>query len=133
MSQEKSKLLFCRGSHIVTCWTNYGFPIFGFTKHLALPGKRANINLYIGRIFHWDELKAKVDFKANVLFNEFFAPWILLNTSLIEKGENFGTHPLPKSFPLVYIPHICHFFTQAKFLENKIYTEKTRKLRQITQ
>ena len=25
------------------------------------------------------------------------------------------------------IPHICHFFTRAKFLENKIYTEKTRK------
>ena len=23
-----------------------------------------------------------------------------------------------------FIPHICHFFTQAKFLENKIYTEK---------
>ena len=22
------------------------------------------------------------------------------------------------------VPHICHFFTQAKFLENKIYTEK---------
>ena len=22
------------------------------------------------------------------------------------------------------IPDICHFFTQAKFLENKIYTEK---------
>ena len=22
------------------------------------------------------------------------------------------------------IPHICHFFTQAKILENKIYTEK---------
>ena len=21
------------------------------------------------------------------------------------------------------IPHICHFFTQAKFLENRIYTE----------
>ena len=21
------------------------------------------------------------------------------------------------------IPHICHFFTQAKFFENKIYTE----------
>ena len=31
------------------------------------------------------------------------------------------------------IPHFCHFFTQAKFLENKIYTEKTRKLRQNTQ
>ena len=31
------------------------------------------------------------------------------------------------------IPHICHFFTQAKFLENKIYTKKTRKLRQNTQ
>ena len=25
---------------------------------------------------------------------------------------------------LFIIPHICHFFTQAKFLENKIYTEK---------
>ena len=25
---------------------------------------------------------------------------------------------------LLHIPHICHFFTQAKFLENKIYTEK---------
>ena len=24
----------------------------------------------------------------------------------------------------MYIPHICHFFTQAKFLENEIYTEK---------
>ena len=31
------------------------------------------------------------------------------------------------------IPDICHFFTRAKFLENKIYTEKTRKLRQKTQ
>ena len=31
------------------------------------------------------------------------------------------------------IPDICHFFTGAKFLENKIYTEKTRKLRQNTE
>ena len=31
------------------------------------------------------------------------------------------------------VPHICHFFTRAKVLENKIYTEKTRKLRQNTQ
>ena len=31
------------------------------------------------------------------------------------------------------IPDICHFFTRTKFLENKIYTEKTRKLRQNTQ
>ena len=31
------------------------------------------------------------------------------------------------------IPYICLFFTRAKFLENKIYTEKTRKLRQNTQ
>ena len=23
-----------------------------------------------------------------------------------------------------HIPHICHFFTRAKFLDNKIYTEK---------
>ena len=32
-----------------------------------------------------------------------------------------------------FIPDICNFFTQAKFLENKIYTKKTRKLRQNTQ
>ena len=33
---------------------------------------------------------------------------------------------LPKAQQLVVrcIPHICHFFTQAKFLENEIYTEK---------
>ena len=34
---------------------------------------------------------------------------------------------------LPYMPDICHFFTRAKFLENKIYTEKTSKLRQNTQ
>ena len=34
---------------------------------------------------------------------------------------------------MINIPDICHFFTQAKFLENKIYTKKTRKLRQNTQ
>ena len=32
-----------------------------------------------------------------------------------------------------HIPYICHFFTRAKYLENKIYTEKTRKLRQNTE
>ena len=31
------------------------------------------------------------------------------------------------------IPDNCHFFTLTQFLENKIYTEKTRKLRQNTQ
>ena len=35
----------------------------------------------------------------------------------------FGTYTWAAS-----IPHICHFFTHAKFVENKIYTEKTRKL-----
>ena len=29
--------------------------------------------------------------------------------------------------------YLSFFFTRAKFLENKIYTEKTRKLRQNTQ
>ena len=36
-------------------------------------------------------------------------------------------------FVITIIPHICHFFTLAKFLENKNYTKKTRKLRQNTQ
>ena len=32
-----------------------------------------------------------------------------------------------------FIPDICHFFTRATFLENKIYIEITCKLRQNTQ
>ena len=31
------------------------------------------------------------------------------------------------------IPYNCHFFTLTQFLENKIYTQKTRKLQQNTQ
>ena len=42
-----------------------------------------------------------------------------------QPGEAKGEH--------ILIPDICHFFTRAKFLENKIYTRKTRKLRQNTQ
>ena len=38
-----------------------------------------------------------------------------------------------KRMPRTSIPHICRFFTHTKFLENKIYTEKRRKLRQNTQ
>ena len=33
----------------------------------------------------------------------------------IKKTDNFAPG---------HIPHICHFFTRTKFLENKIYTEK---------
>ena len=43
-------------------------------------------------------------------------------------ADRFALHGKQK-----VIPDICHFFTRAKFLENKIYTEKTRKLRQNTQ
>ena len=35
--------------------------------------------------------------------------------------------PRDLQVPLDSITDICHFFTRAKFLENKIYTEKTRK------
>ena len=53
------------------------------------------------------------------------------------------TWPTPRSLDVCWTTHIHKqnkpylifiiFFTQAKFLENKIYTEKTRKLRQNTQ
>ena len=36
-------------------------------------------------------------------------------------------HPLPQKWRKesdCFIPHICYFFTRAKFLQNKIYTEK---------
>ena len=48
-----------------------------------------------------------------------FSPWSAYLVASVLRGE--------------CIPHICHFFTLAKVLENKIYTEKTRKLRQNTQ
>ena len=31
---------------------------------------------------------------------------------------------ISNDLPRIPIPHICHFFTRLKFLENKIYTEK---------
>ena len=34
------------------------------------------------------------------------------------------TDPIFQSRQIRGIPDICHFFTQAKFLENKMYTEK---------
>ena len=41
-------------------------------------------------------------------------------------GNQFKSFPLAfdEKVPPAAIPHICLFFTQAKFLENKIYTEK---------
>ena len=47
--------------------------------------------------------------------------------------EQFNDRLETVLWQLDIIPHICHFFTRAKFLENKIYTKKTRKLRQNTQ
>ena len=47
--------------------------------------------------------------------------------------DQFVFASLERSHNITNIPDICHFFTQSKLLENKIYTEKTRKLRQNTQ
>ena len=47
---------------------------------------------------------------------------ITILSSHTDQGANPGTY-------LIFVI----FFTRAKFLENKIYTEKTRKLRQNTQ
>ena len=46
--------------------------------------------------------------------------------------KSFPTFTLGHSAQCAYLIFVI-FFTQAKFLENKIYTEKTRKLRQNTQ
>ena len=54
---------------------------------------------------------------------DLFANYTFLDNLLIAQ---FGRGAL-LARRLIYhstaIPHICHFFTQAKFLENKIYTE----------
>ena len=48
-------------------------------------------------------------------------------SSKVEPPGSVGVSCLCLSEPVfLCIPDICHFFTLAKFLENKIYTEKTR-------
>ena len=44
-------------------------------------------------------------------------------TSSKKEGGSDAQSPAP-SLHVNHIPDICHFFTLAKFLENKIYTEK---------
>ena len=38
-------------------------------------------------------------------------------------GNLLGFYDNIMTMAVGHIPHICHFFTQAKFLESKIYTE----------
>ena len=61
--------------------------------------------------------------------------------SILKGGFNLDFNPTHKKkrqllgrgiYMAAYLIFVI-FFTQAKFLENKIYTEKTRKLRQNTQ
>ena len=58
-------------------------------------------------------------------------------TQIIDTGPTKKQLQLIKYIQGVFcvwcIPYNCHFFTMTQFLENKIYTQKTRKLRQNTQ
>ena len=52
-----------------------------------------------------------------------------MNTQLLVNWLNIDAEAKDEDFGLVLvagenIPHICHFFTRAKFLENRLYTEK---------
>ena len=56
------------------------------------------------------------------------SPWAKAFAMLVFKykyyfADFFRVRGTPSPLPLP-IPYICHFFTRAKFLENKIYTEK---------
>ena len=50
------------------------------------------------------------------------------NIEIFEISKNFDIEDTSETY-LIFV----NFFTQAKFLESKIYTKKTRKLRQNTQ
>ena len=41
-----------------------------------------------------------------------------------QEEKKSATKIFPDKLSSQTIPDICHFFTRAKFLENKIYTEK---------
>ena len=49
---------------------------------------------------------------------------LLMLKDVYEGSPSKTTDPIFQSRQIRGIPDICHFFTQAKFLENKIYTEK---------
>ena len=66
---------------------------------------------------------------CRVLYRAYFTNTLyILPSAYIAICTPWLSHP-----HILHIPDICNFFTQAKFLENKIYTKKTRKLRQNTQ
>merc|ERR1712004_574217 len=77
---------------------------------------------------------------SGILWHTLAYSGILLHT-LVYSGILWHTmaysailwNTLPYSCILWHIPDNCHFFTLTQFLENKIYTQKTRKLRQNTQ
>ena len=57
----------------------------------------------------------------------YFAMYLLIMTAAITSTITGSIYDLWHWFALRElhsIPHICHFFTRAKFLDNKIYTEK---------
>ena len=49
---------------------------------------------------------------------------LLMLKDVYEGSPSKTTDPIFQSRQIRGIPDICHFFTQAKFLENKMYTEK---------
>ena len=53
----------------------------------------------------------KADYIYQIFRNILFSPWTLGEALVPEAAAGI-------------IPDICHFFTRAKFLETKIYTQK---------
>ena len=70
---------------------------------------------YIGRCILDDILDDIIDILNNILYD-------ILDIVIVT----------PPAHPISYLIFVV-FFTRTKFLENKIYTEKTRKLRPNTQ
>ena len=62
------------------------------------------------------DIHKTVDLHSDLKTNNIFG-------AITAKCEFCPTRILPY-FHELSIPHICNFFTQPKFLENKIYTEK---------
>ena len=92
-------------------------------KNISL---KINCELEVGQRLPTHHLSSTSVPAPNEFISFFYDEVIIIHPCCKYHQRRFKTIP-------ICIPDICHFFTQAKFLENKIYTEKTRKLRQNTQ
>jgi len=79
--------------------------------------------------WHMRIIKLRYESSTLILYKELSSPIfqsLSVSQWVIELGirDTWPDLHFVQYIKAIFIPDICHFFTRAKFLENKIYTEK---------